>query len=139
MFRKYTANYRINLVTLADLQEERFETGLREVIGMMKRGRDKDAMREYCRKNEERLRRLDDETYDVISGWIHHSKMAAYKENCGVEKGRIDIVSGAGRNDGRQQTGRKTGRITGWRETAGGSGKHAAGNRPGRGYKESYG
>ena len=80
MFRKYTANYRINLVTLADLQEERFETGLREVIGMMKRGRDKDAMREYCRKNEERFRRLDEETYDVISVMIHHRKLEERKD-----------------------------------------------------------
>ena len=109
MFRKYTANYRINLVTLADLQEERFETGLREVIGMMKRGRDKDAMREYCRKNEERFRRLDEETYDVISVMIHHRKLEDYKENCRVEKGRIDMCQALeemmedSRQEGRQE------------------------------------
>ena len=91
------------------MQEEQFETGLREVIGMMKRGRDKNAMREYCRKNEERFRRLDEETYDVISVMIHHRKLEEYKENCRVEKGRIDMCQALeemmedSRQEGRQE------------------------------------
>ncbi|HJC56350.1 MAG TPA: Rpn family recombination-promoting nuclease/putative transposase, partial [Candidatus Eisenbergiella intestinipullorum] len=48
MFRKYTANYRMNLYTLEDLREEYFTTGFRDVIGVMINHK---KMDEYKEKN----------------------------------------------------------------------------------------
>lgn len=40
----YVANYKVNLVTLDDLEEDNFHTGLRELIGILKRREDKEAI-----------------------------------------------------------------------------------------------
>ncbi len=91
VFRKYTADYRMNLYTLEDLNEDRFTTGLRDVIALMKRSRDKEAMKEYCRSNEERFQEMEEETYDVISVMIDHRRLEDYKERNRVEGGRVNM------------------------------------------------
>ena len=91
MFRKYTANYRMNLYTLEDLKEEHFTTGLRDVIAMMKRSEDKEAMKAYCRENENRFQEMEEETYDVISIMINHKKMDEYKEKNRTEGGKVNM------------------------------------------------
>ena len=91
MFRKYTANYRMNLYTLEDLKEEHFTTGLRDVIAMMKRSEDKEAMKAYCRENENRFQEMEEETYDVISVMINHKKMDEYKEKNRTEGGKVNM------------------------------------------------
>ena len=47
---------------LEDLKEEHFTTGLRDVIAMMKRSEDKEAMKAYCRENENRFQEMEEET-----------------------------------------------------------------------------
>ena len=91
VFREYTANYRMNLYTLEDLKEEHFTTGLRDVVAMMKRADDKEAMKAYCRENEERFQEMEEETYDVISVMINHRRLEIYKEGNRVEGGRVNM------------------------------------------------
>ena len=91
VFREYTANYRMNLYTLEDLKEEHFTTGLRDVVAMMKRADNKEAMKAYCRENEERFQEMEEETYDVISVMINHRRLEIYKEGNRVEGGRVNM------------------------------------------------
>ena len=64
--RAYLENYRIHVVNLAEQEEERFQTGLRELVGMLKRKDDPEAMRAYLRDNEARFREMDEDTYDML-------------------------------------------------------------------------
>ena len=75
-------NYRLHVINLTELKEENFITGLRELIGMMKRRNSKEKMQAYCRENEERFRNMDDETYDMICTMINHKTLAQKKETC---------------------------------------------------------
>lgn len=59
-------NYRIHVICLEELKEENFKTGLRELIGLMKRRDDKNAMKKYCAENAVRFEHIDEDTYDVI-------------------------------------------------------------------------
>jgi len=90
-YKPFVCNFRINLVTLQDISEEKFRTGLRELIGIMKRSEDKNAMEAYCTKNEERFRNLDVETYEAISTLIKQQDLMKYQESCKNEKGGIDM------------------------------------------------
>lgn len=70
--KKYVADYKMHVVCLCDLEEDKFETGLRELIAMMKRRDSKKEMEEYCRSHAERFQKMDEETYDAIcmmTGW----------------------------------------------------------------------
>lgn len=105
-WKAFAADYRMNLAALPDLKEENYETGLRELIGMLKRSRDKEGMRAYCRDNEERFRHMDEETYDVISVMLNHKKLGELKAVVKTEKGEMDMCQAIeemiedGRRDG---------------------------------------
>ena len=43
-----TGNYRLYIVNLSELEESVFRTGLRELVGLMKRRDDREAMEAYC-------------------------------------------------------------------------------------------
>ena len=58
---------------------------------MMKRADNKEAMKAYCRENEERFQEMEEETYDVISVMINHRKLEIYKEGNRVEGGRVNM------------------------------------------------
>ena len=78
-------NYPLNLITLKDIQEDNLRTGLREVIGVMKRSRDKDDLLQYYQENQERFHQLDDETINTIGVLINQKDLIKYKdENGGV-------------------------------------------------------
>ncbi len=78
--RKLITNYRMNIVCLEDLQEEHFETGLREMIALMKRRKDKEAFYQYCFVNEERFSRLDVDTYDLLCAMLNMKLPVQNKE-----------------------------------------------------------
>lgn len=59
-------DYPIHVFCLKDLQEEYFHTNLRELIGLMKRQKNKEELRKYCKDNEERISRMDASAYDMI-------------------------------------------------------------------------
>lgn len=52
--KRFTANYRMNLVTAADLKEEAFQTGLREMIGLLKRSKSWNNINLWSEKAKER-------------------------------------------------------------------------------------
>ncbi len=105
-WKAFASNYRMNLAALPELKEENYETGLRELIGMMKRSSDKKRMRDYCRENEERFRHMDEETYDVISVMLNHKKLKELKTTVKTENGEMDMCQAIeemvedGRRDG---------------------------------------
>lgn len=72
-------DHKVRIIHLADLDEENFETGLRELIGMMKRRGNKDAIQAYCRDNAERFENMDDETYDLICTMLNVKSLTAFK------------------------------------------------------------
>lgn len=85
-------DYHLRIIRISDLKEENFESGLRELIGMMKRKNDKAAMQEYYLKNESRFRNMDDETYDLICTMINQKTLAAAKTKYkNSEKETVDM------------------------------------------------
>lgn len=80
IFRQYISNYHINLITLADLTEDNFQTGVRELIGFLKRSKDKAELQKYCIDNAERIQEMDEDTYDTISIMIDQPEFAKRKE-----------------------------------------------------------
>ena len=82
-FRCLIPNYPLNLVTLQDISEEKFQTGLRELIGVMKRSKDKHALYAYCKEHEDRLRELDEETIRTMSVMINQENLLEYRQKEG--------------------------------------------------------
>lgn len=75
IFLPYVADYKVNLVTLADLNENKFTTGFRELVGFMKRIQNRDELMKYSKENEKRISSLDEETYTAISIMTGHKKL----------------------------------------------------------------
>ena len=57
----------MNLIRAEDLDEALFETGLRELVGFLKRQGDKKELMDYIEKNRERIEDMDEETFDVVT------------------------------------------------------------------------
>ncbi len=90
--RMMAGDYRIRVINLAELKEENFETGLRELAGMYKRRENKEEMRRYCMENRERFQKMDEETYDVICTVLQLGALEDKKEGSRrQEKGEIDM------------------------------------------------
>lgn len=79
IFKQYIPNYHINLVTLRELREENFHTDVRELIGFMKRRRSKKALEEYCRENKERIRQMEEDTFEAVSVMINQPELIKTK------------------------------------------------------------
>lgn len=80
IFRQYIPDYHINLITLAEMEEENFRTGFREVIGFLKRSKNKTELQKYCLANADRIRSLDEDTFDAISIMIDQPNFKEQKE-----------------------------------------------------------
>ena len=82
----------IYVFSLEELQEEYFQTNLRELIGLMKRRSSKTKIQEYCRKHADRISRMDVANYDMICVMLNlkelQDKKEKYLEN---GKGSIDM------------------------------------------------
>lgn len=90
--QKLQANYQINVINLTDLNENLFKTGLRELIGMIKRKNDKEKMWSYCHKNEDRFRQMNDATYDLICTMLHMDILHINKEkNRNTKGGKLNM------------------------------------------------
>lgn len=76
-------DYKLHVINLTELDENLFQTGLRELIGVMKCAGDKDKMQRFIEENKERFRNMDDELYDLIC------TMAGLKELL-VKKGKYE-------------------------------------------------
>ncbi len=91
IFKQYISNYHINLVTAKDLEEKNFRTGIRELIGFLKRRESKEELRKYCEENERRMREMDEDTFDVISIMINKFDFIEQKRNYRQEGERVDM------------------------------------------------
>lgn len=59
-------DYKLHVINLNELNEELFQTGLRELIGIIKCVDDKDRMQRFIENNRERIMRMDDDLHDLI-------------------------------------------------------------------------
>ena len=73
-FKRYVSDYHANMITANDLDETKFETGMRELVGFLKRQEDKTKLMGYFQENEERIRKMDEETFDTVSILLHLPK-----------------------------------------------------------------
>ena len=91
VYTPYIADYKMNLIVLNELDEDIFETGLRDLIGIMKRSKSKEGLKGYVKEHKDRMKNMDELTYDTISVMINHKDIANYKESCRNERGGIDM------------------------------------------------
>lgn len=87
IFKPYTADYKMNLITLDDLEEEKCVSGLRDLIGFLKCGQSKEKLQEYCHRNKERIRYMDEDTYNTISVMLDRQDLLEVKEQYRIEEG----------------------------------------------------
>lgn len=83
---KLLEDYRLHLVKLAELDERKLRSGLRELTGMMKRRNSAQEMREYCRENAARFDNLDEDAYDLICAMLRLKRLEREKEHYRDEK-----------------------------------------------------
>lgn len=79
--RSFLGNYQVHVVCLEDLDEDKFETDLREVIGIAKHREDKNALAAYCEAHADRLRSLNEDTYDLICSLLNRKTLLQRKEH----------------------------------------------------------
>lgn len=80
--QRFLQDYRLHVVNLTDLDENIFETDLREVIGMAKRKGDKEALRKYCEDHADRLCSLAEDAYDLVCALLNQKTLTRKKESC---------------------------------------------------------
>ncbi len=79
-------DYPIRVYQLKDLQEEHYQTGLREIIAIFKRSKDRNAVKEYYLEHKERFQRMDELSIDTLGALIGKGKLKMFKqENGGVD------------------------------------------------------
>ena len=72
--------YQIHIFSVSELNEELFQTHLRELIGLMKCRRDKEVMQRYCRKHADRISKMDSATYDMVCTMLNLDTLQEKKE-----------------------------------------------------------
>lgn len=91
VYRQYITNYRVNLVTLEEIKEENFRSGLKQLFGVMKRSEDKTTLKTYIEENQSDFSNLDEETFDIMSTMVNQKDLKKYKERCRSVEGGIDM------------------------------------------------
>ncbi|MBR5799094.1 MAG: Rpn family recombination-promoting nuclease/putative transposase [Lachnospiraceae bacterium] len=92
IFSPYVADYKMNLICPDDINEETCETGLRDLIGFLKCREDKKAIQEYCKCNAERIKMMDEDTFDTITEMINSKELLKNKEKYREgERGTINM------------------------------------------------
>lgn len=114
-YRKLMLEHRIGIYNLRELQEENYETSLREIIGVFKRRDSEAELVTYYTKNKERFRYLDDVTINLMGALLGLRDLRKYAQHKGgvdmckafaqaVENGRIRGLE-EGRRQGRKEGG----------------------------------
>ena len=89
ILKQMVQEYQIYVFSLEELQEEYFQTNLRELIGLMKR---RSSKTKYCRKHADRISRMDVATYDMICVMLNLKELQDKKEKYLKNgKGSIDM------------------------------------------------
>ncbi|MBR4084957.1 MAG: hypothetical protein IKK33_11825 [Lachnospiraceae bacterium] len=107
-------DYPIQVYQLKDLQEEHYQTGLREIIAIFKRSKDRDAVKEYYLEHKERFQSMDELSIDTLGVLIGKSKLKRFKQ----ENGGVDMCKAFEdeREEGREE-GIRVGREEGLRQS----------------------
>lgn len=79
-YKEQFQDYRMRLYSLKGLDETRFETGLRELVAIFKRSRDRDAMKAYFEAHKERFKLLDAMVIDAMGALIGRAKLKLFKQ-----------------------------------------------------------
>lgn len=66
-YKRFAANYHMNLIRPEDLDEALFETGLHELIGFLKHQNNKQELIEFVEQDKDRIENMDEETFDAVS------------------------------------------------------------------------
>lgn len=90
----YIPDYKMNLISLDNLDEKQFKTGLRDLFGIMKHSGNKKELRKYIEGNNERMSRLDEMTFDTIAVMINYKNLLNNKKNYQSEKGEMNMCQG---------------------------------------------
>ncbi len=111
ILKQMVQEYQIYVFSLEELQEEYFQTNLRELIGLMKRRSSKTEIQEYCRKHADRISRMDVATYDMICVMLNLKELQDKKEKY-LENGKGSVLICAkrwknGRGTERRLSGKK--------------------------------
>ncbi len=112
-YKEQFSDYSLKLYSLKALNEMCFETGLRELVAIFKRSKDRDAMKEYFEAHKERFKQLDTTVIEAMGALIGMSKLKLFKQ-----EGRgLDLCKAFEdeREEGRQE-GREEGRLLGVQE-----------------------
>lgn len=75
---------------LLQMDEKIYQTGLREIIGLLKRCDRKEALRQYCRSNRRRLSGLDEDTFLIAGILLGEPKILIGRERFKKE-GKYDM------------------------------------------------
>ena len=78
--RPWILNHEIKVITLADMDENCFHTGLREIVGMMKRREDKSAMLKFYEENRCRFEKMDEEAFKLLCTTLNMKSLLKTKE-----------------------------------------------------------
>ena len=115
-YKRLVADYHMNLIRAEDLDETLFETGMRELVGFLKRQGDKKELMDYIEKNRERIEDMDEETFDAVTILMSiPKKFIKRKEKTEGDSGMCTAMKewladerNAGKQEGREE-GRKEG------------------------------
>ena len=86
-YRELLKNYKVRIYNLKDLQEERYESSLREIIAIFKRSKDREAMKQYYLEHKERFRELDEISIDTMGALIGKRALKLFPQ----EEGGLDM------------------------------------------------
>lgn len=108
-------DYRLHVINLTELDENLLQTGLRELVGMLKRAGNKVKMQQFMQDNEERFRNMDDELYDLICTMLGLKELGKRKDDCkNHRKGTYDMcIAFKEMMQDSKEAGRKIGRAEG--------------------------
>ena len=105
-FRKLLKDYRVQIYNLKDLQEENYETSLREIIAIFKRSKDREAMKRYYLEHKERFRELDEISIDTMGVLIGKKSLKLFPQ----EEGGLDMCKAF---EDEREEGREEGELIG--------------------------
>ncbi len=86
-FYKLLQDYRVAIFNLRELEEENYETSLREIIAIFKRSKDREAMKQYYLEHKERFRQLDEISIDTMGVLIGKKSLRLFPQ----EEGGLDM------------------------------------------------
>lgn len=84
--RELFVDYPTNIYQLRELQEENYQTSLREIIAVFKRSKNREEVKKYYLEHKKRFGQMDELSVDLMGELIGNRKLRMFKqENGGVD------------------------------------------------------